>query len=663
MDDNFLEIAREFFESNRQSIGNLSNIGKESINLSFNDLSEYSPQLSDGLIDRPEETIQLMEKVFNELEWTPKKTHIRFMSISPTQELFIRNVRAKHLGKMICIEGIVRQASEVRPLVTNAKFECPSCGTIISVLQIDKKFKEPSRCSCGRRGGFKEISKDMVDAQVLKIEEASDNLSGGEQPKRMTIFLKEDLVEPNMEIRTTPGSRVKIIGVLKEVKISVPGGSVSTRFDLAIEANNIIPLDESFEDIDIDVDEKEEIKLLSKNKEILDLITRSIAPSIQGNLELKKIIALQLFGGVRTMKKDGTFRRGSIHVLTVSDPGLGKSVMLNFAHKMLSRSRFVSGKSTTTAGLIAGVTKDEMTHYWSLEAGAMVLANDSIIMVDEFEKMSEEDRSSMHQAMEQQEVNISKVSIQAKLSTRTAVLAAANPKHGRFKDEIPLDKQINLSPSLLSRFDVVYVMRDLPEEKNDSDIADKILDISSDGVNEDFIEQGLLKKYISYARNNFSPEMTEKPAELIKQYYIKMRKPKNNLDNSAIAIGTRQLEGMVRLAQAHAKMRLSNYVEEIDALKSIETMNNYLVRMGFDEGAGEFDIDKIVGISNSKRSRISLVYNTLINGVRSSGHSLSYNEVNVLLPDFSEDEIYQIISQLKYSGEIFEPSPGHFRTI
>jgi len=215
--DNFLIDAKEFFEINKSEVGKVAKAGEKIVLIDFNDLSAHSPELAENLIDKPEETIQLLEVALEELEWAPNDARARFISIEKGQVLFIRHIRSKHLGKMISIEGVVRQASEVRPLVTNAKFECPSCGTIISVLQIDKKFKEPSRCSCGRRGGFKEISKDMVDAQVLTIEEASDNLHGGEQPKRMTIFLKEDLVDPNMEMRTTPGSRVKIVGILKEI--------------------------------------------------------------------------------------------------------------------------------------------------------------------------------------------------------------------------------------------------------------------------------------------------------------------------------------------------------------------------------------------------------------------------------------------------------------
>jgi replicative DNA helicase Mcm len=400
--DEFLADAKEFFEMNRKDIGEVKKRGDKIVHIDFEDFSAHSPQLAEQLLDRPEETVQLLEVALEELEWAPNDSRARFISISKSQEILIRNIRAKHLGKMVSIEGIVRKASEVRPLVTNAKFECPSCGTIISVLQIEKKFKEPSRCSCGRRGGFKEISKHMVDAQALTIEEASDNLSGGEQPKRMNIFLKEDLVDPKMEMRTTPGSRVMIIGILKEIALSSSSGAVLTRFDLAIEANNVIPLEESFEDVDISEEDERAIRELAADPQIMDKMVGSIAPSIWGQSEEKRALAFQLFGGVKKQRSDGTKMRGDIHILLVGDPGVAKSVMLGFISGIAPKARYVSGKSATGAGLTATVVKDELLKGWSLEAGAMVLANKGLICIDEFDKMDEEDRSTMHEAMEQQ---------------------------------------------------------------------------------------------------------------------------------------------------------------------------------------------------------------------------------------------------------------------
>src|SRR3989344_3142582 len=200
--------ARNFFNSYKKEIGQSVKSGKKIIPIDFNNLSSFSHVLSELLFDHPEEIFQVLEVALEE-SGLVKNPRTRLLSLPENYSEKIRNLRAKHLNRLIQIEGIVRQASEVRPQVINAKFECPSCGTVLSVLQIENKFKEPSRCSCGRRGSFRLVSKDMVDAQRLVVEESPESSVGGEQPRRISVFLKEDLVEPKMEERTTPGSKIR----------------------------------------------------------------------------------------------------------------------------------------------------------------------------------------------------------------------------------------------------------------------------------------------------------------------------------------------------------------------------------------------------------------------------------------------------------------------
>ena len=248
--EELLNEAKNFFEAYKKEL--LKSRKKENnvAYLDFENIIRFSKVLSDQILENPEETLRIFEQA---IEQSPlvDTIRVRLENIPKSQEIKIRNIRSKHLNELVLVEGIIRQASDVRPQVVNAKFECPSCGTIISVLQIEKKFREPSRCSCGRRGSFKLVSKEMVDTQRLVVEESPDSLSGGEQPKRLNVFVKEDLVEPKMEEKTTPGSRVKVIGVLKEVPVPLSTGGLSTRFELAIEANNLIPLEETFEEEEI----------------------------------------------------------------------------------------------------------------------------------------------------------------------------------------------------------------------------------------------------------------------------------------------------------------------------------------------------------------------------------------------------------------------------
>ena len=568
---------------------------------------------------------------------------------------------------MISIEGIVRQASEVRPLVTNAKFECPSCGTIISVLQIDKKFKEPSRCSCGRRGGFKEISKDMVDAQVLTIEEASDNLHGGEQPKRMTIMLKEDLVDPTMEMRTSPGSRVKIIGMLKEIAITASSGAMLTRFDLAIEANNIIPLEESFEDIDITEEDERTIKELASDPHFMKKMVESIAPSIYGKEDVKTALAFQLFGGVKKTRSDGTKMRGDIHVLLVGDPGVAKSVMLGYVAGVAPKARYVSGKSATGAGLTATVVKDDLLKGWGLEAGAMVLANKGLVAIDEFDKMNEEDRSTMHEAMEQQTVTISKATVQATLRSQTSVLAAANPKFGRFDPLQPIPKQVNLVPSLLSRFDAIFIMRDIPSKANDAAIASHVLLEHKQEAKHDVIDKDLLKKYISYAKQKCNPTLTDEAVNAMKEFYVSLRNLPQIGDgpNKPIPIGARQLEAMVRLAEAHARMRLSNQVEVKDAQAAIELTKSYLMQVGYDKDTKTFDIDRIEGnTSASEKNKLTAVREVIKELEKSFGKLVPLEEVTkALTGKMAEADVDEAIGKLRRAGDVFQPKRGFVQSM
>lgn len=398
--EELIEESRRFLDYYKKNLGESVRNGNI-VFMKFNELAGFSPMLSELLLQKPEEALQILETALHEfgLVTNPR---IRFYDFAESFTEKIRNLRAKHLNKLVQIDGIVRQASEVRPQVTNAKFECPSCGSTISVLQVGSKFREPSRCSCGRRRDFKLVSKDMVDVQRLVVEESPEALVGGEQPRRLSIFLKEDLVDPKMEEKSTPGSRVRIIGILKEIPKTSESGGILTRYDIAIEANNVIPLEETFEDLDITDEDELQIKELAADPNVLEKLAGGIAPSIYGYDEVKKSLVLQLFGGVKKTKKDGTNIRGDFHILLVGDPGVAKSVILKFISGVSPKGRYVVGRSASGAGITATVVRDEFMRGWSLEAGAMVLANKGIVCIDEMDKMDPQDRSAMHEAMEQQ---------------------------------------------------------------------------------------------------------------------------------------------------------------------------------------------------------------------------------------------------------------------
>jgi len=653
--------AKEFFETQKKEIGLSAKKGNKVIYINFNNLAEHSPVLAENLILKPDETFAILELALED-SGLISDSKIRLQSIASDQEIKIRNIRTKHLGKLISIEGIVRQASEVRPQVVNARFECPSCGTIISVLQMDKKFKEPSRCSCGRRGGFREIGKDMVDAQRLVIEESPDNLEGGEQPKRMNVFLKEDLVEPKMEEKTTPGSRVKIIGVLQEVAIPLASGALSTRYDLAIEANSIIPLEESFEELDISEEDEREIKELAADPKIFEKLVKSVAPSIWGYEEIKESLVLQLFSGVKKKRSDGTDTRGDIHILLVGDPGVAKSVMLKFISGIAPKGRYVSGKSASGAGLTATVVRDEFLRGWSLEAGAMVLSNKGLVCIDELEKMDENDRSTMHEAMEQQTVTISKANVQATLRAQTSVLAAANPKFGRFDPMEMVAKQVNLAPSLLNRFDVIFILRDLPNKERDESIATHVLQEHKQEVKREIIDKILLKKYVAYSKQRYNPVLTDEAVKFIKEFYVGLRN-QPSLSGEVlrpIPISARQLEALIRLAEATARARLSKKVTKKDAERAINLMKYYLMQVGYDEESKSFDIDKISGNPASQRGKIHIIKNVLEELESRLGKLIPIEEVQKEIGEkMTQEEFDEAMEKLVRAGDLFRPRKGY----
>src|SRR3989344_4687613 len=395
-------------------------------------LAMHDPELSEEMLENTEEVLKAGELALEqfEIEGDIKNFRLRVKNLPQTTSIMIKDVRSSHINKFISTKGLVRQKSDVRPQVTSARFECPSCGNIITVLQLDSKFKEPSRCGCGRKGKFRLLSKELVDAQKIVLEEAPEDLDGGEQPKRLDVFLKSDLVSPMSEKRTNPGSKIIINGVLKEVPIPAKEGGKLTRFDLMIEANYIEPIEEDFLDLNVSEEEQEQIKKLAEDPNVFEKIVESIAPTIYGHTKIKEALVLQAMGGVKKSRQKGSRTRGDMHILLLGDPGAGKSQLLKRISQVVPKSRYISGKGASGAGLTATVVKDEFIRGYALEAGALVLTNGGLCCIDELDKMSKEDTSAMHEALEQQTVTISKANIQATLRAETTVLAAANPKFG-----------------------------------------------------------------------------------------------------------------------------------------------------------------------------------------------------------------------------------------
>jgi len=643
--------------------------GESFLSVDFAILAEFNPELADIVLEQPEDSLRAAELALERFDVGEDKQDvmkgftIRIFNLPSSQNIRVRDIRSKHIGFLLQLDGIVRQKSDVRPQVTTARFECPSCGNIINVIQMDSKFKEPNRChGCGRTGKFRLISKDLVDAQKIVLEEAPEELDGGEQPKRLNIFLKNDLVSPISERRTNPGSRIKVVGSIKEIPITDSSGAKLTRYDLILEANHVSAVVEDFSWAEISPEDKERIVELSKDTKIYRKLTDSIAPSIYGHEKVKEALVLQLLGGVKKHREAGNISRGDIHVLLVGDPGSGKSQLIKRISLVAPKARMVSGKGASGAGLTASVVRDEFIRGFALEAGALVLTNNGICCIDELDKMSKEDTSAMHEALEQQTVTISKANIQATLRAETTVLAAANPKFGRFDPFEMIAKQIDLPSTLINRFDLIFPIRDMPDRHKDEQLASFVLQLHKGNLREAEIPTELYKKYISYARIFIKPELSDEAVNEIKEYYVKMRTSGDSESGiSAIPISARQLEALVRLSEASARTRLSSTVTKMDARRAIELMHFCLSQIGIDPETGKIDIDRIsTGITASQRGHMHLVKEIISELESVVGKTIPIEDIlrEAKNRDIAPEKAEEVIEKLRRSGDLYSPKPG-----
>ncbi|MEM2874100.1 MAG: minichromosome maintenance protein MCM [Candidatus Nanoarchaeia archaeon] len=640
--------------------------GETSLYIDFGALAKFDIGLSEQLLNNFPEIIKNAEEAIKQLDIPEAKypLRVRLQNLPKSVFIKIRDIRGKHLGQVILTEGLIRQASDIRPRVTFATYSCPSCGAQILVEQTGNKFREPTKCACGRSGKFKLVDKKLVDVQRLIVEEAPESLEGGEQPKRIAIFLEEDLLDPKLEKKHYPGNKVQIIGVVKEVPIPLKTGGISTTYDLCIEANNIETVEEEFGEIEITPEDERIIKELAAKPNIYEKLAQSIAPSIYGYENIKEAIVLQMFGGVKKTRPDGTKTRGDIHIFLVGDPGSGKSEILRYVAALAPKARYVAGKGASAAGITASVVRDEFIRGWALEAGVLVLANKGMACIDELDKMNPEDTSAMHEACEQQTITIAKANIHATLKAETSILAAANPKFGRFDPYEPIARQIDLPPTLLNRFDLIFPIRDIPNLDRDEKIAQHILELAAapESIQQEISIQ-LLRKYIAYARQNCFPKLTLGAIEEIKKFYISLRASavKEEAQIRAIPISARQLEALVRLAEASAKIRLGDKVTRKDAQRAIDLLKSSMQEVAYDTETGQFDIDRITtGITATQRSQIATIRRIIDSLSEKIGKQIPLQDIlqQADAEGIDRAKTEEILENLKKKGDIFEPKPG-----
>ena len=629
---------------------------ERTLNVDYTTLEIFDPDLADLLIEKPEEVINSAKIAIKNIDPLVKDAdlNIRFEHLSNIIPL--KTLLSKYIGTFVAADGIVRKTDEIRPRIETGVFECRGCMRLHEVEQTSANhIIEPSLCSeCGGRS-FRLLQEESkyVDTQTARMQEPLENLSGGTEPKQMLMILEDDLVD-----KLNPGDKVRITGTLKTFREERSG-----KFKNYIYVNHIEALEQEFEELHLSEEDEEEILELSKDPHIYEKIIKSTAPSIKGYRDVKEAIALQLFGGASKQLEDETKLRGDIHILIVGDPGIGKSQILKYVSRLAPRSIYTSGKGTTGAGLTAAAVRDELGG-WSLEAGALVLGDQGNVCVDELDKMRSEDRSALHEALEQQTVSIAKAGIMATLNSRCSVLAAANPKFGRFDRYKILAEQIDLPAPIISRFDLIFVIEDKPSREKDSELAEHILKTHQFNTVDYEIEPELLRKYIAYARKNVNPRLTEDANNVLKEFYVSTRNS-NPEEQGAVPITARQLEAIIRLSEASAKIKLKETVEREDAERAVRLQMACLKEVGVDPETGEIDSDIVSGgTPKSDRDKIKLVTEEI------KQLEEEYNgeaPLNVILSNMSdkygvsEDKTEQIIKNLRQKGVIYEPTPGYYK--
>jgi len=625
-------------------------------------LEKFSPEFIefiDILKEHPETVFEISDEAVKQID-LPTPVKIRFYNLPET--INIRDLRAKHLGKFISVEGIVRRASEIRPEIVSTIWECPNCGEKIEEHTKFGFVMKPFICpneDCRNRRGFRQIDKKLIDMRKIVIEEPFE-LTEGEKPCQLAVTITEDLTSPDGRRMTDPGNRIKVTGILKDIP---QGKSFSSILDFYLDANYIEPTEIGWEKLEISKEDEKKIKEFAKDPDIYKKLVKSLAPSLYGIEEIKEAIVLQLFGGVPRTMRDKTTIRGDIHILLMGDPASGKTQLMKLVPQIVPRGKYVSGKGVSTAGLTATVIRDEQfMGGWVLEAGAVVLANKGLLSVDEFEKMSEEDQVAMHEAMESGTVSIAKASIVATLPAQTSILAGGNFTFGRYDPAVSIKDQIKIPYSLLTRFDLKFTLKDLPSHEKDSKIVEHILKTRCDENYEEAkpkIDPDFIKKYIAYAKKHIKPELTEKTGKMLKDFYVEMRR-KAEMEGAPVPISLRQFEALIRLAEASAKIQLSNKVRVSDVKRAIRLMEYSLRDLGFDTATQSIDIDKAEGgVPSSQRSKIRII-RKIIDELSAKSKEIKIEDIVKLAQKEGIDKntAEEIIQEMINEGLLFRPNPG-----
>ncbi|XP_075982792.1 minichromosome maintenance 5 [Anticarsia gemmatalis] len=595
----FKEFIRQFHTGNfnykyRDALKRNYNLSHYWVEINIEDLSSFDEVLAEKLYKKPTEHLPILEEAAKELadeltaprpEGEEKVEDIQVLLSSDAHAANLRELKSETVSRLVKIPGIVISASGIKAKATKISIQCRSCRNIIPNLPVKpglEGYVMPRKCNTEQAGRPKcpldpyFIIPDKckcIDYQVLKLQEAPESIPQGEMPRHLTVYCERVLCE-----RVAPGARVTVLGIYSIKKIAKIGREGRDKGSVGVRSSYLRAVGLTAEEgvtgglRPFTADEEEQFRRLAASPDIYERIAKSIAPSVFGAVDMKKAIAALLFGGSRKRLPDGLTRRGDINILLLGDPGTAKSQLLKFVEKVAPIGVYTSGKGSSAAGLTASVIRDPGSRNFVMEGGAMVLADGGVVCIDEFDKMREDDRVAIHEAMEQQTISIAKAGITTTLNSRCSVLAAANSVFGRW-DDTKADDNIDFMPTILSRFDMIFIVKDEHDQNRDITLAKHIISVHMGG---DSVERetaagelplALLRRYAAYCRARCGPRLSAAAAERLRARYVLMRTGASQHERQAdkrlsIPITVRQLEAVIRISESLAKMQLQPFATE-----------------------------------------------------------------------------------------------------
>lgn len=574
-----------------QRIRNLGETNAESLEVSYLHLAMSKPILAYFLTNSPAAMLTIFDEValnailvyYPSYERIHSEVHVRIADLPLSSSL--RDLRRSNLNNLVRVTGVVTRRSGVFPQLKYVKFDCRKCGAVLGPFYQDatKEVKVSFCANCESKGPFPVNSEQTVyrNYQKMTLQESPGSVPPGRLPRHREVILLWDLID-----LAKPGEEIEVTGIYRNnFDASLNSKNGFPVFSTIIEANHINKKEDLFAAFRLTEEDEKEMRALARDERIRKRIVKSIAPSIYGHEDIKTALALSLFGGVTKDINRKHRIRGDINVLLLGDPGTAKSQFLKYAEKTAHRSVFATGQGASAVGLTASVRKDPVTREWTLEGGALVLADKGTCLIDEFDKMNDADRTSIHEAMEQQSISISKAGIVTTLQARCAIIAAANPIRGRYNPTIPFQQNVELTEPILSRFDVLCVVKDNVDPVQDELLARFVvgshlrshpkfeadrdeMDVGTT-LDADIIPQDILRKYIMYAREKIRPKLYDMDQDKLARLFSDLRR--ESLATGSYPITVRHLESMIRMAEASAKMSLREYVraDDIDMAISV----------------------------------------------------------------------------------------------